>query len=404
MAPNRVIGEGDERYTAYWNGSRSTLRFRGETRREDADSPWRSVGQGFPDYTGEDSAQVADVILPPDHEAMRSSEYPERTVILWSVGGKRVVWINLRRHEGSLEWCRLEAREEYWTPEAWKYVSKPIAPAACFVASNGMVWRSPPGEPLHVHVSGVGDVIVDPGQTLTLRPGQSGSVISKAIEVEVPIGVHQGPLVVGRDTTIRGQTAAGVVTPAAATIDANGSETMSTGDTKEDTKGGFTGLLAAAGATVVDESIEAGWRTAAKQIVRGGRDLLCISIKKAFRKPAHKPIVLSVTKALNSEPGEAMFGYALGWALEIKAGNNPKRQRIAREMRIGGTADGMNAVIDPIRTFLTSGVDAILNELPDIQVRDVGDDPALNRPSPAALFTGTVEKAAQAAEKVASSG
>ena len=126
-----------------------------------------------------------------------------------------------------------------------------------------------------------------------------------------------------------------------------------------------TGTFAAIKSTVTTETAEAGWRAAATQATRAGRDLLLVGLKKAM--PKQRLLMSQIAKVLNTAVGEAAFGYALGVALELKAdAKDVRRARLARELRIHGEAAAMNVVLNPIREFLTTGLDSILAALPEV--------------------------------------
>ncbi len=118
------------------------------------------------------------------------------------------------------------------------------------------------------------------------------------------------------------------------------------------------------------ETQQALWRSAATQVTRTARDLFLASAKKAM--PKQKLVINQIGKVLCTPMGEAAFGYALGLALEIKAGaGDMKRKRLASELRIGGEAAALNVIINPVREFLTNGIDTILNGIDGLALPDV---------------------------------
>lgn len=122
---------------------------------------------------------------------------------------------------------------------------------------------------------------------------------------------------------------------------------------------------------VMDESGEALWRSTAKQVTCAGRDLFLVALKKAL--PKQRLWITQVGKVLATPLGESAFGYALGAAMEIKAGaTDLKRKRLARELRINGEAGALNVVLNPIREFLTTGIDSILNGMPELDTLMAG--------------------------------
>lgn len=138
---------------------------------------------------------------------------------------------------------------------------------------------------------------------------------------------------------------------------------------------------------VAEETQQALWLSAATQATRTARDLLIASAKKAM--PKQRLVINQIAKVLQTPVGEAAFGYALGLALEIKAGPaDAKRRRLARELRIVGEAGAMNVVLNPIREFLTSGIDTILNGIDGLALPDV---------APAALPEASPSRMAPAA-------
>jgi hypothetical protein len=48
-----------------------------------------------------------------------------------------------------------------------------------------------------------------------------------------------------------------------------------------------------------------------------------------------------------------------------------KRKRLASELRIGGEAAALNVIINPVREFLTNGIDTILNGIDGLTLPDV---------------------------------
>lgn len=119
-------------------------------------------------------------------------------------------------------------------------------------------------------------------------------------------------------------------------------------------------------ATVKEETAAALWRAGAVQTTRTARDLFFAAAKKAM--PRQKLALAQMKRLAETSVGEAVCSYALGLALEIRAAADPRRKRLASELRIAGEAGALNGVLDPIRVFLTSGIDQILDglDLPEI--------------------------------------
>lgn len=141
---------------------------------------------------------------------------------------------------------------------------------------------------------------------------------------------------------------------------------------------------------LVAESQEALWRSAATQATCTARDLLLAAARKAM--PKQRLVINQIGKVLRTPMGEAAFGYALGMALEIKAApGDLKRKRLASELRIGGEAAALNVVINPIREFLTGGIDTILNGIEGLSLPEVSPA-ALPSAAPTASFTETTQR------------
>jgi len=79
--------------------------------------------------------------------------------------------------------------------------------------------------------------------------------------------------------------------------------------------------------------------------------------------------------------GDAVVGILLSGALELTgAQEGTKRGRLSKELRVGamtGAAnEAMNQFLDPLRLFLTGGLDSILDGLPEEQDAEVGTSKA----------------------------
>jgi len=121
---------------------------------------------------------------------------------------------------------------------------------------------------------------------------------------------------------------------------------------------------------LLTETYEAAWRSAATQTTRTARDLLMVSLKKAM--PRQRLVIAQIKKVLETPVGEAAFGYALGVAMEIKAGpEDARRKRLARELRIRGEDEAFTAVLNPIREFLTTGIDTMLNGMDGLSLPEM---------------------------------
>lgn len=138
------------------------------------------------------------------------------------------------------------------------------------------------------------------------------------------------------------------------------------------------------------ETEQALWRSAATQVTRTARDLFLASAKKAM--PKQRLIINQIGKVLCTPMGEAAFGYALGIALELKAGaGDLRRKRLASELRIGGEAAALNVIINPVREFLTTGIDTILNGIDGLALPDA-TPAALPDAQPAASFDRGIQQ------------
>lgn len=142
--------------------------------------------------------------------------------------------------------------------------------------------------------------------------------------------------------------------------------------------------------TLSAETQQALWRSAATQVTRTARDLFLASAKKAM--PKQRLIINQIGKVLCTPMGEAAFGYALGIALELKAGaGDLRRKRLASELRIGGEAAALNVIINPVREFLTTGIDTILNGIDGLALPDA-TPAALPDAQPAASFDRGIQQ------------
>lgn len=144
---------------------------------------------------------------------------------------------------------------------------------------------------------------------------------------------------------------------------------------------------------LMTETYEAAWRSAATQTTRTARDLLMVSLKKAM--PRQRLMIAQIKKVLETPVGEAAFGYALGVAMELKAGpEDSRRKRLARELRIRGEDEAFTAVLNPIREFLTTGIDTMLNGMGGLPLPEMPAEIPASLPAPTRVesFEATASK------------
>jgi len=334
----------EENWVAYWNPQREALRIAIPS----SEGRWVSIAQGFA-RDAEGKPMTASALTMPSG-MLDAAHVPLNSVLFHEDG----IYIALLR-ESRVGWWRLGPRDDAANSAGLRDVAAPKAPPANQPAPVAAVPESRTLQgtaPITVSAQGGGDLSGD--RTITYGGDLSGTYDNLKVaavdnkeaamgEATKSAGLSEKAGSVGEWVKER------VVTPVAA------------------------------------ESADAAWRGSAVIAARSARDFILTGLKKTVKNRA---MVGMISRVLNTVYGEAAVGYALGVVLEVKAtATDRKRKRLARELRVGAEATAGVEVVEPLRKFLTDGIDTLLNVLPDLDA--LPDPVALTpgaEPGPAVNF------------------
>jgi hypothetical protein len=136
---------------------------------------------------------------------------------------------------------------------------------------------------------------------------------------------------------------------------------------------------------VKSDGVDAAYRVAASQMTSAIKSVMLSMLEKQGQ---NKQTISAFSDLLDSKAGEVIIAMALGFSLPYipPIAGNEKAERLAKEFRISGMANGANAIINEISQFAVPALKSIIDSLPSEEMAQLRVSSALQSlPDPVEL-------------------